>query len=165
MIARTSELNGTSEDAMNLSLLLSRIGIRPRIFGGFALILGFLTVVALLAVTRLGEIGGTVGDLVSSADGDSGMAQVNAALLSANTAVEKFIRTRNLGDRDSAKILGSAALQTLPGFDPAEAAAKLRHGGLQQAIGADIASGRMREVAGWVLPDSLVMAAALAAKA
>lgn len=70
-----------------------------------------------------------------------------------------------VGDRDSAKILGSAALQTLPGFDPAEAAAKLRHGGLQQAIGADIASGRMREVAGWVLPDSLVMAAALAAKA
>ena len=102
MIARTSELNGTSEDAMNLSLLLSRIGIRPRIFGGFALILGFLTVVALLAVTRLGEIGGTVGDLVGSADGDAGMARVHAALLSANTAVEKFIRTRNLGDRDSA---------------------------------------------------------------
>jgi len=87
---------------MNLSLLLSRIGIRPRIFGGFALILAFLTVVALLAVTRLSEIGGTVGDLVTSADGDAGMARVHAALLSANTAVEKFIRTRNLGDRDSA---------------------------------------------------------------
>ena len=87
---------------MNLSLLLSRIGIRPRIFGGFALILAFLTVVALLAVSRLAEIGGTVGDLVSSADGDAGMARVHAALLSANTAVEKFIRTRNLGDRDAA---------------------------------------------------------------
>jgi methyl-accepting chemotaxis protein len=87
---------------MNLSLLLSRIGIRPRIFGGFALILAFLTVVALLAVTRLSEIGGTVGELVTSADGDAGMARVHAALLSANTAVEKFIRTRNLGDRDSA---------------------------------------------------------------
>jgi methyl-accepting chemotaxis protein len=87
---------------MNLSLLLSRIGIRPRIFGGFALILAFLTVVALLAVARLSEIGGTVGDLVSSADGDAGMARVHAALLEANTAVEKFIRTRNLGDRDSA---------------------------------------------------------------
>ena len=48
------------------------------------------------------EIGGTVGDLVASADGDAGMARVHAALLSANTAVEKFIRTRNLGDRDSA---------------------------------------------------------------
>lgn len=87
---------------MNLSLLLSRIGIRPRIFGGFALILAFLTVVALLAVTRLSEIGGTVGDLVSSADGDAGMARVHAALLSADTTVEKFIRTRNLGDRDGA---------------------------------------------------------------
>jgi hypothetical protein len=87
---------------MNLSLLLSRIGIRPRIFGGFALILAFLTVVALLAVSRLAEIGGTVGDLVSSADGDAGMARVHAELLSANTAVEKFIRTRNLGDRDAA---------------------------------------------------------------
>jgi methyl-accepting chemotaxis protein len=87
---------------MNLSLLLSRIGIRPRIFGGFALILAFLTLVALLAVTRLSEIGGTVGDLVTSADGDAGMAQVHAALLTSNTAVEKFIRTRNLGDRDGA---------------------------------------------------------------
>src|SRR5579871_2791196 len=95
---------------MNLSLLLSRIGIRPRIFGGFALILAFLTVVALLAVTRLSEIGSTVGDLVTSADGDAGMARVHAALLSANGAVEKFIRTRNLGDRDTAtKAIDNAA--------------------------------------------------------
>ena len=56
---------------MNLSLLLSRIGIRPRIFGGFALVLGFLCVLALLAVLRLSEIGGTVGELVTSADGDA----------------------------------------------------------------------------------------------
>jgi methyl-accepting chemotaxis protein len=87
---------------MNLSLLLSRIGIRPRIFGGFALVLGFLCVLALLAVLRLSEIGGTVGELVTSADGDAGMARVHAALLSANVTVEKFIRTRNLGDRDTA---------------------------------------------------------------
>src|SRR5215831_11593986 len=87
---------------MTLSLLLSRVGIRPRIFGGFALILGFLTVLALLAVLRLSEIGGTVGDLVTSADGDAAMARVHAALLSANGAVEKFVRTRNLGDRDAA---------------------------------------------------------------
>ncbi|MCP3473233.1 methyl-accepting chemotaxis protein [Bradyrhizobium sp. CCGUVB1N3] len=87
---------------MTLSLLLSRIGIRPRIFGGFALILGLLTVLALLAVMRLSGIGGTVRDLVTSADGDAGMARVHAALLSTDLAVEKFIRTRNLGDRDSA---------------------------------------------------------------
>ena len=87
---------------MTLSLLLSRIGIRPRIFGGFALVLACLSILAVFAVTRLGEIGGTVGDLVTSADGDAGMARVHAALLSANGAVEKFIRTRNLGDRDTA---------------------------------------------------------------
>ncbi|MGY8667656.1 methyl-accepting chemotaxis protein [Bradyrhizobium sp. UFLA05-109] len=87
---------------MTLSVFLSRIGIRPRIFGGFTLILGFLTVLALLAVLRLSEIGGTVSHLVTSADGDGAMARVHAALLSANGAVEKFVRTRNLGDRDAA---------------------------------------------------------------
>ncbi|WP_027554210.1 methyl-accepting chemotaxis protein [Bradyrhizobium sp. Cp5.3] len=87
---------------MNSFKLLSYIGIRQRIFGGFTLILGFLLVLALLAVVRISEIGGTVGDLVTSADGDAGMSRVHAALLSANAAVEKFVRTRNLGDRDSA---------------------------------------------------------------
>jgi hypothetical protein len=87
---------------MNLSLLLSRIGIRPRIFGGFALILGFLTAVALLAVVRISEIGGTVDDLVVSADGHASMGRVHVSLLLANGAVERFIRTRSLGDRDGA---------------------------------------------------------------
>ena len=87
---------------MNLLRLLSRVGIRPRIFGGFALILAFLTIVALLAITQLSEIGGTVGDLVTSADGDAGMERVHAALLSANAEVERFIETRNLDDRDNA---------------------------------------------------------------
>src|SRR5437773_2174364 len=51
---------------MNLSVLLSRIGIRPRVFGGYALILGFLTVLALFAVVQVGRIAGTVGRLRSA---------------------------------------------------------------------------------------------------
>jgi methyl-accepting chemotaxis protein len=87
---------------MNLFLLLSRIGIRPRVFGGYALILGFLIALAAFAVTQVGRIGGTVGELVVSADGDAGMARVRTSLLVANGAVEKFIRTRNVADRDAA---------------------------------------------------------------
>ncbi|HWK45653.1 MAG TPA: methyl-accepting chemotaxis protein [Stellaceae bacterium] len=87
---------------MNIFLLLSRIGIRPRVFGGFALVLGFLIFLSLFALSELGQVGGTVGVLVTSADGDAGMARVRTSLMAANGAVEKFIRTRNLGDRDAA---------------------------------------------------------------
>src|SRR5205814_4283905 len=48
------------------------------------------------------RIGGTVNELVASAAGDAGMSQVRAALLGANGAVEKFIRTWNVGDKDAA---------------------------------------------------------------
>jgi hypothetical protein len=69
-----------------------------------------------------------------------------------------------LGDRESARILGKAALQGRLDFDAAWAAARLRQmPRLKDAISADIAAGRMGEVAGWVLPESLVLAAALAA--
>jgi methyl-accepting chemotaxis protein len=87
---------------MNLFLLLSRIGIRARVFGGYALILGFLVALAVFAVVQVSRIGGTVGELVVSADGDAGMARVRTSLLVANGAVEKFIRTRNVADRDAA---------------------------------------------------------------
>jgi methyl-accepting chemotaxis protein len=87
---------------MKRSSMLSRIGIRPRIFGGFALILSFLVVLACFAMMQVQQIGGTVDELVISAAGDSGMSQVRAALLSANGAVEKFIRTWNVGDKEAA---------------------------------------------------------------
>lgn len=87
---------------MNLFLLLSRIGIRPRIFSGFALILGFLIFLAVFALAEIGQIGGTVDALVKSADGEAGMARVRTALLEANGAVGKFVRTRNVGDRADA---------------------------------------------------------------
>lgn len=87
---------------MNAILNFSGIGIRPRVLGGFALILGFLLLLAAFVVSQVGQIGGTIGELVRSADGDAGMAQVHTSLLASNNAVEKFIRTRNVGDRDSA---------------------------------------------------------------
>ncbi|MGJ4946726.1 methyl-accepting chemotaxis protein [Bradyrhizobium sp. HKCCYLS1011] len=87
---------------MKLSSLLSSIGIRPRIFGGFALVLSFLVLLAGFAVVQVERIGGTVNELVTSAAGDAAMSQVRATLLGANSAVEKFIRTWNLGDKDAA---------------------------------------------------------------
>jgi HAMP domain-containing protein len=87
---------------MKLSLMMSWIGVRPRVFGGFALVLSFLVLLAGFAMVQLGQIGGTVNDLVNSAAGDAGMSQVRAALLGVDGAVEKFIRTWNVGDKDAA---------------------------------------------------------------
>jgi methyl-accepting chemotaxis protein len=87
---------------MKLSLMMSWIGVRPRVFGGFALVLSFLVLLAGFAIVQVGRIGGTVDELVTSAAGDAGMSQVRAALLSANGAVEKFIRTWNVGDKAAA---------------------------------------------------------------
>ncbi|MGJ4946728.1 methyl-accepting chemotaxis protein [Bradyrhizobium sp. HKCCYLS1011] len=87
---------------MKFSSIMSSIGIRPRIFGGFALVLSFLVLLAGFAMVQVEHIGGTVSELVTSAAGDAGMSQVRAALLSANGAVEKFIRTWNVGDKDAA---------------------------------------------------------------
>jgi methyl-accepting chemotaxis protein len=82
--------------------MMSWIGVRPRVFGGFALVLSFLVLLGGFAMVQVERIGGTVNELVTSAAGDAGMSQVRAALLSANGAVEKFIRTWNVGDRDAA---------------------------------------------------------------
>ena len=87
---------------MKLSSSLSWIGVRPRIFGGFALVLSFLVLLGGFAMSQVGHIGGTVDDLVASAAGDAGMSQVRAALLGANGTVEKFIRTWSVGDKDAA---------------------------------------------------------------
>jgi HAMP domain-containing protein len=87
---------------MKLSLMMSWIGVRPRVFGGFALVLSFLVLLAGFAMVQAGQIGGTVNDLVNSAAGDAGMSQVRAVLLGADGAVEKFIRTWSVGDKDAA---------------------------------------------------------------
>ena len=87
---------------MKLSQMMSSIGVRPRVFGGFALVLSFLVLLAGFATVQVERIGGTVNELVTSAAGDAGMSQVRAALLGANSTVEKFIRTWNVGDKDAA---------------------------------------------------------------
>ena len=87
---------------MKVPSMMSWIGVRPRVFGGFALVLSFLVLLGGFAMVQVERIGGTVNELVTSAAGDAGMSQVRAALLSANGAVEKFIRTWNVGDRDAA---------------------------------------------------------------
>jgi methyl-accepting chemotaxis protein len=87
---------------MKLARMLSSVGVRPRVFGAFALILSFLVLLAGFAMVQVGRIGGTVGELVTSAAGDAGMSRVRASLLGANGAVEKFIRTWNVADKDAA---------------------------------------------------------------
>ncbi|MEN3380643.1 MAG: hypothetical protein V7608_687 [Hyphomicrobiales bacterium] len=88
---------------MNITVTLSRLGIRPRMFGGFALILGVLLMLAFFALQQIDAIGGTAGDLVASADGDAGMSRVRVSLMATNGAVERFVRTHNQNDRDAAK--------------------------------------------------------------
>lgn len=74
-----------------------------------------------------------------------------------------------LVDRDAAARLGPAALSALPGFTAAKGAARIRallgSHGLAAAAGADAAAGRIVEAQGWLLPESVALLAALAAKA
>ena len=70
----------------------------------------------------------------------------------------------HLPDRDQAKRLG-ALVKDMP--DANALAARLRRdmpGGLIAAAKADIAAGRLTEINGWLLPQSVVLLAALAAK-
>jgi len=74
-----------------------------------------------------------------------------------------------LDDRDADAQIGEAVLADLPDFDAKAVAAKLRtqlsRGALSDAVAADAAAGRITEANGWVLPESLAMLCALAAKA
>jgi len=69
-----------------------------------------------------------------------------------------------LVDREQAARLGAGIPGTL---NPATLAARLRSGlkpGLAAAAEADVAAGRMTEVDGWVLPESVALLAALASR-
>ena len=88
---------------MKVPSMMSWIGVRTRVFGGFALVLSFRPSRRLRhgsgrANWRDGE------RLATSAAGDAGMSQVRAALLSANSAVEKIrpdLEHRRQGCRDA----------------------------------------------------------------
>ena len=73
----------------------------------------------------------------------------------------------NLVDRDMATQIGALARASLPTFSARAAARELRQRfeqrTLAEVIDADIKQGRLAEVGGWVLPDSLAQLCTLAA--
>jgi len=102
---------------MRLSILLSYVGIRARVFGAFTLFFGFLIVVAIFVFGEVGVIDGAVHDLLTSADADADMSQARIALMGTNAAVEHFIRTGNLNDRDAARSAFDRLAQRLADID------------------------------------------------
>jgi len=92
------------------------------------------------------------------------------ALMSPRTAPTPYddLLSR-LPDRDNAKRLGKAALETRKSFDARATATQLRtrmgSDSLGDAMTADLGQGRLTEVHGWVLPETLTSLCALAAKA
>jgi len=69
-------------------------------------------------------------------------------------------------DRRPAAQLGLPAAKAMPGFDVAKLAAKLRQPGfgLSRRARDDAAAGRVTEVSGWVVPESVALYSALAAQ-
>ena len=67
-------------------------------------------------------------------------------------------------DRAPASIFGQAALKAMPGANAASLARQLRGGGtLAARASGEPAKGRVTEVSGWVVPESVASYAALAA--
>jgi hypothetical protein len=73
-----------------------------------------------------------------------------------------------LNDRESAAKLGSAVLSEKPRFDAKNAGQALRmkigSGSVAKAVEGDIAGGRLVEVQGWLVPETLAELAGIAAK-
>jgi hypothetical protein len=73
-----------------------------------------------------------------------------------------------LVDRDQAARLGDVARSALPKFSARAAARELRQRfeqrNLAEVLDADIREGRIAEVGGWLLPDSLAQLCTLAAR-
>ena len=69
-------------------------------------------------------------------------------------------------DRRPAAALGAMAAKAMPGFDVSKLAAKLRQPGfgLSRRARDDAAAGRVTEVGGWIVPDSVADYSALAAQ-
>lgn len=75
----------------------------------------------------------------------------------------------NLPDRENAARVGAAVIAETPGFNPDQTAHDLGKAlvaaPLSDAVSADLGQGRMIEVGGWILPETLADLCALAAKA
>jgi hypothetical protein len=74
-----------------------------------------------------------------------------------------------LDDRDADAQIGEAVLADIDDFDPKLAAEELRDGiakrPLAQVAVEDVGEGRLLEANGWVMPETLALLCALAAKA
>jgi hypothetical protein len=69
-------------------------------------------------------------------------------------------------DRRPAARLGQEAVNTMPDFNADKLAARLRQPGfdLKRRTRGDAAAGRMMEVGGWLVPESVALYAALASQ-
>jgi hypothetical protein len=74
-----------------------------------------------------------------------------------------------LDDRDADAQIGEAVLADIDDFDAktvaADVRARLEHGTLAQVVSGDAGEGRVVEAGGWVMPETLALLCALAAKA
>ena len=74
-----------------------------------------------------------------------------------------------LTDRETAARLGTTMLAGIPGFDLKAMAAKLRARlgarGIGEAVQADASADALRDVGGWIVPETLALLCAVAAKA
>jgi hypothetical protein len=74
-----------------------------------------------------------------------------------------------LDNRDADAQIGEAVLANIDDFDvktvAADARARLEHGTLAQVASGDAVEGRLLEAGGWVIPETLGLLCALAAKA
>ncbi|MGC9954338.1 MAG: hypothetical protein ABSD21_08690 [Rhizomicrobium sp.] len=74
-----------------------------------------------------------------------------------------------LGDRDADAQLGEAVLADIDDFDPKAVSASMRERigkrPLAQVLSEDVSEGRLLEANGWVMPETLALLCALAAKA
>lgn len=69
-------------------------------------------------------------------------------------------------DRKPAAALGKTVIKTLPNSDAGTLAARLRQPGfgLRDRARADAAAGRVMEAGGWIVPETVALYAALAAR-
>ncbi len=74
-----------------------------------------------------------------------------------------------LPDREAAKKIGAAYISDHPSFDVVSAARKLRQRigtrSLAEVLESDSAGNRLAEAAHWIMPDTLALLCAMAAKA
>jgi hypothetical protein len=105
--------------------------------------------------------------------GAAGLALLSAGVLGyrrflgpwyAPTAYDDLLH--QIVDRRPASQLGVVAAKAMPGFDISKLAAKLRQPGfgLSRRARDDAADGRVMEVGGWIVPESVALYSALASQ-